>query len=165
MSCDCGSGKEYSECCEPLIKGERFAKNPEELMRSRYTAHVKKEIAYLRNTLAPEQRSSFIEKDVLEWAKSEWLGLEILEAKGHKVEFQAKYKSKGKVFEHHEVSTFRKIGEKWYFVDGDSHVHEEGKGHHHHHEPQAPIVREEPKVGRNDPCPCGSGKKYKKCCG
>ncbi|MBO7622282.1 MAG: SEC-C domain-containing protein [Victivallales bacterium] len=28
-----------------------------------------------------------------------------------------------------------------------------------------PIVREEPKVGRNDPCPCGSGKKYKKCCG
>jgi len=28
-----------------------------------------------------------------------------------------------------------------------------------------PIVREEPKIGRNDPCPCGSGKKYKKCCG
>ncbi len=29
---------------------------------------------------------------------------------------------------------------------------------------QLPVVREEPKVGRNDPCPCGSGKKYKKCC-
>ena len=28
-----------------------------------------------------------------------------------------------------------------------------------------PVHREEPKVGRNDPCPCGSGKKYKKCCG
>ncbi|MBE0565935.1 MAG: SEC-C domain-containing protein, partial [Krumholzibacteria bacterium] len=28
-----------------------------------------------------------------------------------------------------------------------------------------PVQREEPKVGRNDPCPCGSGKKYKKCCG
>lgn len=27
------------------------------------------------------------------------------------------------------------------------------------------VVREQPKVGRNDPCPCGSGKKYKKCCG
>jgi uncharacterized protein YecA (UPF0149 family) len=27
------------------------------------------------------------------------------------------------------------------------------------------IVREAPKIGRNDPCPCGSGKKYKKCCG
>lgn len=32
-------------------------------------------------------------------------------------------------------------------------------------EPQTPIKREAPKVGRNDPCPCGSGKKYKKCCG
>jgi uncharacterized protein YecA (UPF0149 family) len=27
------------------------------------------------------------------------------------------------------------------------------------------IVREDKKIGRNDPCPCGSGKKYKKCCG
>lgn len=30
---------------------------------------------------------------------------------------------------------------------------------------EATYVREEPKVGRNDPCPCGSGRKYKKCCG
>jgi preprotein translocase subunit SecA len=28
-----------------------------------------------------------------------------------------------------------------------------------------PLVKKEKKVGRNDPCPCGSGKKYKKCCG
>ncbi len=33
------------------------------------------------------------------------------------------------------------------------------------HAPQEPYIREEPKVGRNEPCPCGSGKKYKKCCG
>lgn len=38
-------------------------------------------------------------------------------------------------------------------------------GHHHHHHHQAPYVRPEAKVGRNDPCPCGSGKKSKKCCG
>ena len=31
--------------------------------------------------------------------------------------------------------------------------------------PPAPVRRSEPKVGRNDPCPCGSGKKFKKCCG
>jgi uncharacterized protein YecA (UPF0149 family) len=30
--------------------------------------------------------------------------------------------------------------------------------------PMEPYVRPGPKVGRNDPCPCGSGKKYKKCC-
>jgi len=27
------------------------------------------------------------------------------------------------------------------------------------------VVRDQPKIGRNDPCTCGSGKKYKKCCG
>ncbi|MNM27760.1 hypothetical protein D3C81_382580 [compost metagenome] len=31
--------------------------------------------------------------------------------------------------------------------------------------PVQTLKREEPKVGRNDDCPCGSGKKYKKCCG
>lgn len=37
--------------------------------------------------------------------------------------------------------------------------------HHHHHHAIQPIVRNAPKIGRNDPCICGSGKKYKKCCG
>jgi preprotein translocase subunit SecA len=32
-------------------------------------------------------------------------------------------------------------------------------------EPKKPVARSSSKVGRNDPCPCGSGKKYKKCCG
>ena len=32
-------------------------------------------------------------------------------------------------------------------------------------EKRQPIVNNGPKVGRNDPCPCGSGKKYKQCCG
>lgn len=52
----------------------------------------------------------------------------------------------------------------------DTHSHAE-PGHvhgphcNHHHHKLAPIVREQPKVGRNDDCPCGSQKKYKKCCG
>jgi len=36
---------------------------------------------------------------------------------------------------------------------------------HHHHAKQAPMVHGAPKLGRNDPCFCGSGKKFKKCCG
>ena len=137
-------------------------------MRSRYTAYVKVAAPYLKETLAPEVRHDFKESDVREWAgQSEWLGLEIIKAEGSSVEFMAKYRAQGKVHEHHEVSTFRKEGGKWYFVDGESHVHEEGKGHEHHapKEPQKPVVREEPKVGRNDPCSCGSGKKFKKCHG
>lgn len=31
--------------------------------------------------------------------------------------------------------------------------------------PTTPVIRKQPVVGRNEPCPCGSGKKYKKCCG
>ncbi len=39
-------------------------------------------------------------------------------------------------------------------------------GHDHHHQPHAgeTYVRAAAKIGRNDPCPCGSGKKHKKCC-
>jgi len=166
MLCPCGSEKNYDLCCEPYLLGRAVAPTPEALMRSRYTAYVKLVEPYLRDTLAPESRGDYSEKDVREWAKqSEWLGLEILVAEGNTVEFIAKYKAQGKVLEHHEVSTFRKEGERWYFVDGESHVHEEGKGHEHHKTPQKPVVREAPKVGRNDPCTCGSGKKFKKCCG
>jgi hypothetical protein len=40
-------------------------------------------------------------------------------------------------------------------------------GHHHGHahKKDAPLVHQAPKLGRNDPCFCGSGKKFKKCCG
>ena len=31
--------------------------------------------------------------------------------------------------------------------------------------PKTPITRETPKIGRNDPCICGNGRKFKKCCG
>jgi preprotein translocase subunit SecA len=45
------------------------------------------------------------------------------------------------------------------------HVHGPDCNHgHQHHAPIAQYVRATPKVGRNDPCPCGSGKKHKKCC-
>ena len=44
----------------------------------------------------------------------------------------------------------------------EPHVHGPGCSHH---EPQTPVVREGEKIGRNDPCSCGSEKKYKKCCG
>jgi uncharacterized protein YecA (UPF0149 family) len=42
--------------------------------------------------------------------------------------------------------------------------HRHSHDSHHHHDVIAPYMRSTRKVGRNDPCPCGSGKKYKKCC-
>lgn len=55
--------------------------------------------------------------------------------------------------------------------EASAHSHEHVHGpncqhdHHHHHEAIRPIIRQSPKIGRNDPCSCGSQKKYKKCCG
>ena len=165
MICPCGTEKEYADCCEPYLSGKRHAPTPEMLMRSRYSAYVKGAVSYLKATLAPESQSDFSEKDALEWSKnSEWLGLQITSAKDDTVEFIVKYKTQGKVYDHHEVSKFKHHGNRWYFLDGESHLHEEGKGCGAHLTPQAPIVRGAPKIGRNDPCACGSGKKSKKCC-
>lgn len=49
--------------------------------------------------------------------------------------------------------------------DAPGHVHGPHCNHgHHHFAPVEQFRRAAPKVGRNDPCPCGSGKKHKKCC-
>ena len=170
--CPCGSNQTYESCCEPVING-KLPETAEQLMRSRYSAYVKSELAYIKKTCAPETLKDYDDEGVKTWSKqSKWLGLAInstdkggpTDKKG-KVEFTAKYELNGKVLEHHEVSEFRKDDSgRWLFVDGDSHVHQEGQGHHHHHK-QETVVRDGPKIGRNDPCTCGSGKKYKKCCG
>lgn len=174
--CKCGSKLEYSKCCEPYISGSAQAPTAEALMRSRYVAYCDANIAYIKKTLAAEKRKEFDEAGAREWAvKSEWLGLEIMntkqggpdDSKGI-VEFTAKYKLNGKTIGHHEVAEFRrgKTDGHWYFFDAESHEHQDGEGHHHHHHaPTKPVVREEPKIGRNDPCTCGSGLKYKKCHG
>ena len=164
MNCPCGSPLDYQNCCEPFLTGKSHAPTPEALMRSRYTAHVKVAESYLRDTLAPEALSDYNEKKVRDWAKnSEWLGLEIIKVEDDTVEFNARYKSGEKEYEHHELAKFRKHKGRWVFVTGDSHVHEDGKGHEHAR--PAAAVRTGPKLGRNDPCHCGSGKKFKKCCG
>jgi SEC-C motif-containing protein len=59
-----------------------------------------------------------------------------------------------------ESSKFLKENGRWTYSEQQSTIHKKV-----HEEPQQPVVREGPKVGRNDPCTCGSGKKFKKCCG
>jgi SEC-C motif-containing protein len=158
--CPCGSGKSYAECCEPIIKGKIKAPTPEALMRSRYSAYAKTEVEHVIKSTAPEQRKGLDENATRAWSQnSQWTGLEIVSTeKGGpdddtgSVEFIATYTEGGVAKRHHEKGLFRKIRGSWYYEDGEM-------------VKQQPVVREEPKVGRNDPCPCGSGKKYKKCCG
>jgi SEC-C motif-containing protein len=158
--CPCGSGRVYGACCAPLIDGAAQAETPEALMRSRYTAYVLQQIPYLARTLHPSQRDDFDEEAAVRWAnESEWLGLEIVSTSGVNpgdqsgtVEFRAHYARDGTTQVHHERSEFRRAGRVWYFYDG---------------KPVgiSQVRRAAAKIGRNDPCPCGSGRKYKKCCG
>lgn len=158
-SCPCGSGKDFTKCCEPFLQGAAVPATAEALMRSRYTAYTLEQMEYIENTHAPETRDSLDMEATCAWAKeSTWLGLRILstEAGGPQdsegtVEFTARYRSHGEDFRHHEVSSFVKHDGSWYFLDG--------------YTPTKTVVRDMPKVGRNEPCPCGSGKKYKNCCG
>lgn len=160
QDCHCGSGKAYDACCGPIISGDQPALTAEALMRSRYTAYAVGAIDYLGETLHPEHRADWDRDATSRWAsESQWQGLEIRAvengAEGDEegfVEFIASFTEAGAPKMHHERSRFRKREGRWYYVDGQT--------------PRPATQRNEgPKVGRNDPCPCGSGKKYKKCCG
>ncbi len=174
MNCPCGSSQNFDECCGPFLSGSTLPDTAEKLMRSRYTAFTRADVDYLEKTLAPESKSDFDIAGTKEWAEqADWKQLKIVEVekggpedKKGVVEFIATYEQNGKGVDHHEVAQFRKSERgQWFFVDGDHHTHKAGEGHHHHHEKVQPIVRETPKIGRNDPCQCGSGQKFKKCCG
>jgi SEC-C motif-containing protein len=153
MNCPCGSGRDYDSCCGRLHRGEAKAMSPEELMRSRYAAFVQGEIDYVVATHHPDSRDDVDVDGARAWSQgSEWLGLDIVEASGDIVEFIAHYKAHGAELRHHERSTFAQVDGEWFYRDG------------HTVKPKT-VVKDSPKVGRNSPCPCGSGKKYKRCCG
>ena len=129
-------------------------------MRARYSSYVSGDVNYLKTSATKEVQEEFDEKTSKDWsAAAKWHGLEILRTEGGQagdttgvVEFRALYTAGTEFCNHHEVSRFVKEEDGWKFVDGEM-------------VGDTPVTREEPKVGRNDPCPCGSGKKYKRCCG
>lgn len=159
MQCPCQSGVKYSHCCEPLIKGKKQAETAEQLMRARYTAYTQIQMDFIEQTHDPKTNQDIDMQGSREWAQTtNWDGLEIIEtAQGGvddevgTVEFKATFLTEEGPQIHHELSQFHKRDGVWYYSDSS--------------QPSQTVVRVSPKVGRNDPCPCGSGKKYKKCCG
>lgn len=155
--CPCGTGRPYADCCGPAIEGRIPAPTAEALMRSRYTAFARAAIDYILATHHGRTKDEVSAEGARQWAESsEWLGLEILETheggatdERGRVKFRARYRQKGTIFEHLEDALFEREDGQWKFVSAST----------------PPAERESAKVGRNDPCPCGSGKKWKKCCG
>jgi SEC-C motif domain protein len=156
--CPCGSGVTLGQCCGAIISGKEMAKSAEALMRSRYTAYVVGDIDHIKKTQDSKSGGDFDEGVAKEWSqKSEWKSLEVVRTeKGLEsdsigmVEFKATFLYEGKESCHHETAFFKKQDGNWVFSEGKV--------------VQQPFRLTEPKIGRNDPCGCGSGKKYKKCC-
>ena len=143
-----------------MISGAAKAETAEALMRARYTSYVTGDIGFLKSSATKAVQDEFDEETSRAWSSaSTWHGLEVIKTEGGQasdsegvVEFRALYTANGEFCNHHEVAKFARENGEWTFIDGDL-------------VGETPVVREEPKIGRNDPCPCGSGKKYKKCCG
>lgn len=153
------SSLSYAKCCQPLHTGVEVADSAERLMRSRYSAIVLALTDYIVATTLPAQQALLDKSAIEDWAIStQWAGLEIVEhiAKVGKRHAQVVFKayfdladdglSIGKTQErqvHHERSTFVRVQAKWYFLD-----------------PTVTMT-----VTQKQPCICGSGEKFKRCCG
>lgn len=149
-NCLCGSAIDEKSCCLPIIKGESVAQTAEQLMRSRYTAYVLGDESYVLASWYHSQRPADLSLD----ENMRWSGLKVIDVVNDDdttayVEFVAGFNNNGNVGQMHERSRFFREGGYWFYVDGEQLSNEE-------------YVITPP--GRNDPCCCGSGRKYKKCC-
>jgi len=149
VSCPCGSGDPLNACCGRYHAGAP-APSADLLMRSRYSAYVLGLIDYLQATTLPAQQASLDLQAMRDWsAASTWLGLEVEHSQllggqpEHAlVSFIARWHDQTGEHSQHERSAFVQHAGRWYFID-----------------PSVAL-----KAGRNDPCPCGSRHKFKKCC-
>ena len=107
-------------------------------MRNRYEAFVNKDGNYLKNTTTQS-----ISSDMSPYENIEWLKLDVINSNDTTVEFKAYFRENGLVQVMHERSSFIKLDEIWKYVDGELF---------------------NSKIERNENCPCGSSKKFKKCC-
>jgi SEC-C motif-containing protein len=158
--CPCGSELDLVKCCLPILEGKKLASTAEELLRARYTAFTQGAVDFILSTHHSKTRHEVKREEIEDWSKnSEWLGLKIVQSDAGKatddqgtIIFGAQYRADGKINDHWERSQFEKENGEWKFLDAQGLK-------------PGTYRRAEPKMGRNDPCTCGSGKKFKKCCG
>lgn len=120
-NCYCGSNENFTNCCEPYIKGTKKVPTAEALMRSRYSAYAVNEVDYLWFTTAPSEREHHTKAAILEWSKSNhWLKLEIINATAYTVTFKAYYLDNKLIAQvHYEKSRFVLENENWFYLDGE----------------------------------------------
>lgn len=126
-ACPCNPAVAYADCCGPLHVGTAAAATAEALMRSRYSAYVRGDAAYLRATWHASTRPAALELD--DGAATRWLGLAVVrhaltgpDADGRAtatVEFVARHRTGGAPARRlHEVSRFVREDDGWTYLDG-----------------------------------------------
>ncbi len=155
LPCLCGSDFQYSACCKLFHSNKKSPATAEDLMRSRYTGYAMRNEAYLLETwdISTRPREIDFSKENVIWTKLEIVSIK----KGGEnhtkgiVEFKAYYRADSEQYVLNELSRFKKSAGHWVYVDG--------------------VVKSTSKLGlqtnqgKNAPCSCGSGKKFKRCCG
>lgn len=148
LPCPCKSGEKALRCCAPVILQDLALKEPEALMRSRYTAFATGNVDYLLATSTEQLKQNLSREELLQSCReSEFVHLEVLKATNTQVEFIASLIFNDELHYIHETSNFVMENGRFKYDTGVL-------------QPIAPT-----KLKRNDACPCGSGKKYKKCHG
>lgn len=148
MNCPCGGGQ-YEACCQPFHEFVRLPECADKLMRSRFSAFFLKNVEYVIATTVPAQQALLDKSALQAWADGmNWTHLEVMShnkvGKRHaQVRFRAYFDNGQGEQIHDELSAFVKIAERWYFLD-----------------PTLPIT-----LTNKQPCLCGSGDKFKVCCG
>lgn len=169
-SCPCGSSQDYTTCCEPIHNNHALAQTPEQLMRSRYSAHVKGLVDYVVNTYHPSCQAEQQRSDIAQSIDSDWCGLEVVATETGSnsdegfVTFKAFFIEHGEKYCLEERSRFVREDHLWFYIDGTFPSHQQELATADI-DPRLNQTVGQLKVGRNDPCLCGSGKKFKKCCG
>ena len=115
MNCPCSPEKLYVDCCKKAHLNIGSVATAETLMRSRYSAFVLANIAYLQASHHPSTRPSKKEKRaILAWTRSvEWLRLEVLNTTKNSVEFKAYFIEDGIIDCIHENSLFCNTTGHW----------------------------------------------------
>jgi SEC-C motif-containing protein len=153
--CPCGSIKNYEHCCGAYIEKKQVAQSPEQLMRSRYSAYTQAKIDYIISTMKGSPLVNFNKSEAFKWASSvTWIDLQVIQTyletaeKGF-VEFSARFMETRQLKTIHELSEFHFENNAWFYVGGENKQLNKNKN--------------QTKIARNSPCPCGSSKKFKNC--
>ncbi len=124
--CYCKSDKLFSDCCEPFLNNTSIPETAESLMRSRYSAFCLQDATYIKNTMKGKALSYF-DEDIILLSPIKWLDLKIIaKEKGQKhdekgiIKFRALFQEdpdEKKISFLEETSVFKKIDNRWYYVD------------------------------------------------